>query len=150
MPGSTATACVSTRRSMKRQRPEWTRRTENARSCVAPRRLRPRAAHPITHPDAYLLHSTLARVHAFSSPESWVGCHPLRLTVSVLFQRLPSAHYCDYCIKNRNLTIRFRCKYLKRGSGRRDSNPRRPAWEVTRHFNFRHLESAGVGFGLVP
>src|SRR5689334_13243571 len=32
-----------------------------------------------------------------------------------------------------------------RWSGRRGSNPRRPAWEVTRHFNFRHLESAGVG-----
>ena len=37
------------------------------------------------------------------------------------------------------------CKLLKRWSGRRGSNPRRPAWEVTRHFNFRHLESAGVG-----
>jgi len=36
-------------------------------------------------------------------------------------------------------------KLLKRWSGRRGSNPRRPAWEVTRHFNFRHLESAGVG-----
>ena len=34
---------------------------------------------------------------------------------------------------------------LKRWSGRPDSNRRRPAWEVTRHFNFRHLESAGVG-----
>src|SRR5690349_23220644 len=37
------------------------------------------------------------------------------------------------------------CKLLILWSGRRDSNPRRPAWEVTRHFNFRHLESAGVG-----
>ena len=36
-------------------------------------------------------------------------------------------------------------RLLKRWSGRRGSNPRRPAWEVTRHFNFRHLESAGVG-----
>jgi hypothetical protein len=30
-------------------------------------------------------------------------------------------------------------------SGRPDSNRRRPAWEVARHYNFRHLESAGVG-----
>jgi hypothetical protein len=30
-------------------------------------------------------------------------------------------------------------------SGRRGSNPRRPAWEAMRHFNFKHLESAGVG-----
>jgi hypothetical protein len=37
------------------------------------------------------------------------------------------------------------CKLLKTWSGRWDSNPRRPAWEVGRHFNFRHLESAGVG-----
>ena len=37
------------------------------------------------------------------------------------------------------------CKLLILWSGRPDSNRRRPAWEVTRHFNFRHLESAGVG-----
>src|SRR5207248_589195 len=30
-------------------------------------------------------------------------------------------------------------------SGRPDSNRRRPAWEVTRHSNLNHLESAGVG-----
>ena len=34
---------------------------------------------------------------------------------------------------------------MKRWSGRRDSNPRRPAWEVIRHSNLNHLESAGVG-----
>ena len=36
-------------------------------------------------------------------------------------------------------------KLLKTWSGRRDSNPRRPAWEVIRHSNLNHLESAGVG-----
>jgi hypothetical protein len=36
-------------------------------------------------------------------------------------------------------------KLLEKWSGRPDSNRRRPAWEVTRHSNLKHLESAGVG-----
>jgi hypothetical protein len=36
-------------------------------------------------------------------------------------------------------------KLLILWSGRRGSNPRRPAWEVIRHSNLNHLESAGVG-----
>jgi hypothetical protein len=67
------------------------------------------------------------------------------LVVVVSFQRLVDTHYYDYCVKNPNMKNRFYRNRLKRWSGRRDSNPRRPAWEVTRHLNFRHVESAGVG-----
>jgi hypothetical protein len=51
--GTTGTACVSTRRSIERQRPEWIRRTENARSCVHPAAYdREVPTQMPTHPDA--------------------------------------------------------------------------------------------------
>jgi integrase len=59
-----------------------------------------------------------------------------------------SLRWFNRAVKTLNAVIAVNCgsrKFLKRWSGRRDSNPRRPAWEVTRHSNLNNLESAGVG-----
>ena len=48
-------------------------------------------------------------------------------------------HYYDYCVKKGNPNVRFGCNLLKRWSGRRDSNPRRPAWEYGIRLNIENI-----------
>jgi hypothetical protein len=65
----------------------------------------------------FIFTSELDRLHPF-----------LRLVVSVLFQRLPTHITAITALRTTIPISEFPASCWKRWSGRRDSNPRRPAW----------------------
>jgi hypothetical protein len=99
--------------------------------------------HPLAHPE---LSCGFKRVcsHLYTSCDCQRAALPINHP-SIMQSSSSDLAFASLPRKVGSAKASILCKLLKLWSGRWDSNPRRPAWEVIRHSNLNHLESAGVG-----